>query len=81
MGKSTLKMRLERSGRHGKAVTVLFELGLDPRGQKELLRELQRACGTGGTAKDGRIEIQGDHRDQIHAVLTARGIKIKRAGG
>lgn len=47
----------------------------------DLAAELKRRCGAGGTLKDGVIEIQGDHRDTIVALLVARGWKAKRAGG
>lgn len=76
-----MKMRLEKSGRGGKAVTVLFELGMAPEQGKELQKKLQKACGTGGTYKEGRIEIQGDFRDRIEAELAQLGFKVKRAGG
>jgi translation initiation factor 1 len=46
-----------------------------------LASELKRRCGTGGTAKDGVIEIQGDHRDLLVAELEQRGYTVKRAGG
>jgi translation initiation factor 1 len=75
------KIRLERGGRGGKAVTVIFELSLPEAEQKTLLRDLQKACGTGGTLKNGTIEIQGDHRDKIEAALQAKGLRVKRAGG
>lgn len=75
------KMRLEKSGRGGKAVTVLFELPLDEAGLKELLKVLKTKCGTGGALKDRTLEIQGDQREKIEAVLAERGLKVKRAGG
>lgn len=75
------KMRLEKSGRKGKAVTVVFNLALPEAKLRDLLRDLQKACGTGGTLADGNIEIQGDHRDRIEALLRERDINVKRAGG
>ncbi|MHB2018581.1 MAG: stress response translation initiation inhibitor YciH [Candidatus Xenobia bacterium] len=75
------KIRLEKAGRHGKAVTVIFELGISEAERKELLKALKTECGTGGTAKEGTLEIQGDHRDRIEARLKALGYKVKRAGG
>ncbi|GMU57913.1 MAG: hypothetical protein AMXMBFR33_70590 [Candidatus Xenobia bacterium] len=75
------KMRLEKSGRGGKAVTVLFELPLDEAGLKELLKTLKTRCGTGGALKGQTLEIQGDHREAIEKLLGERGIKVKRAGG
>lgn len=80
-GKGPAKMRLEKSGRGGKAVTVLFELPLDEAGMKELLKVLKTRCGTGGALKDRTLEIQGDQREKIEAVLAERGLKVKRAGG
>jgi translation initiation factor 1 len=75
------KIRLDRSGRKGKAVTVVFNLGLAEPALRDLLRDLQKACGSGGTVADGQVEIQGDHRDRIEARLNERGIRVKRAGG
>lgn len=80
-GRGPAKMRLEKSGRGGKAVTVLFELPLDEAEMKELLKALKTRCGTGGALKDGKLEIQGDQREKIEAVLSERGLKVKRAGG
>lgn len=77
----TAKVGRETAGRKGKGVTTVFELGLDEAGLKELATRLKTACGTGGTAKDGRIEIQGDHRDKIAAELEKLGYKVKRVGG
>jgi predicted translation initiation factor SUI1 len=62
-------------------VTVVSELPLNDDELKELATRLKNKCGTGGTAKDGRIEIQGDHRDKIAQELEALGYKVKRAGG
>jgi len=75
------KMRLEKSGRGGKAVTVLFELGMGEAQLKELLKELKTRCGCGGALKGDTLEIQGDHRDKIEEVFRAKELKIKRAGG
>jgi translation initiation factor 1 len=46
-----------------------------------LARELKQRCGSGGTVKEGRVEIQGDHRDTLVAELTRRGYRVKRVGG
>jgi len=46
-----------------------------------LAKELKTACGTGGTVKDGALELQGDHRPRVEAVLDARGLRSKRSGG
>lgn len=77
----TAKVGRETAGRRGKGVTVVWELGLNETALQELAGKLKAKCGTGGTAKDGRIEIQGDHRDRIVAELEAMGYKVKRAGG
>ena len=80
-GKGPSKMRLEKSGRGGKAVTVLFELGMPEAQLKDLLKELKTRCGSGGALKGDTLEIQGDHRDSIEKLFAAKGMKIKRAGG
>jgi predicted translation initiation factor SUI1 len=77
----TAKVSRETAGRRGKGVTVVSELPLTGDQLKELATKLKNACGTGGTAKDGRIEIQGDLRDRVAAELEKLGYKVKRAGG
>ncbi len=77
----TAKVGRETAGRRGKGVTTVFDLALSEADLKELATTLKEKCGTGGTAKDGRIEIQGDHRDRIVAELEKLGYKVKRAGG
>ena len=75
------KVGRETAGRHGKGVTTIFELALGEAELKELATKLKNLCGTGGTAKDGRIEIQGDHRDKILEYLLGLGYQAKRSGG
>lgn len=77
----TVKVSRETAGRRGKGVTVVSDLPLNEEQLKELATQLKNKCGTGGTAKDGRIEIQGDHRDKLAAELEKLGYKVKRAGG
>jgi translation initiation factor 1 len=77
----TVKLSRETAGRKGKGVTVVSELPLGEDALKELATKLKNACGSGGTAKDSRIEIQGDHRDKLTAELEKLGYKVKRAGG
>lgn len=77
----TVKVSRETAGRRGKGVTVISGLPLAGDQLKDLATKLKNACGTGGTAKDGRIEIQGDLRDRIAAELEKLGYKVKRAGG
>ena len=74
-------IKMRREMRRGKPVIVLFELGMDPEQQKELLKAIQKSCGAGGSLKDGQIEVQGDHREKIETLLAERGLKVKRAGG
>jgi len=71
----------ERKGRAGKTVTVVRDLQLAPDDLRELARRLKQACGSGGTIKEGTIEIQGDHRDKVAASLRALGYKTKFVGG
>jgi predicted translation initiation factor SUI1 len=77
----TVKLSRETAGRKGKGVTVVSELPLSEDALKELATQLKNKCGTGGTAKDGRIEIQGDHRDRLQEELEKLGYKVKRSGG
>lgn len=77
----TAKLSRETAGRRGKGVTVVSDLGLTDAELQALATTLKQKCGTGGTAKDGRIEIQGDHRDRLAAELEKLGYKVKRAGG
>jgi len=77
----TIKMRLEKNGRGGKTVTVLFELPPNEAYFKDLEKKLKALCGTGGAFKEMRIEIQGDHRDKMKAYLEKIGFKVKNAGG
>ncbi len=76
-----VRVRRETGGRGGKTVTAIRGIGLAEPKLRELAGELKRLCGTGGTAKDGVIEIQGDHRDKIVAALQQRGYRVKLAGG
>ena len=77
----TAKVGRETAGRRGKGVTTIFDLTLGEAELKELATKLKNLCGTGGTAKDGRIEIQGDHRDKILEYLLGLGYRAKRSGG
>jgi translation initiation factor 1 len=68
-------------GRGGKVVTLIKNLHLSPDDCKALAKHLKQTCGSGGTVKDGVIEIQGDHRETIAAALRELGYKTKMAGG
>ena len=80
-GDGIVRVRREVKGRRGKTVTTISGVPLPSDELRELAGELKRCCGTGGSAKDGVIEIQGDHRDALIAELSARGYTVKRAGG
>jgi translation initiation factor 1 len=64
-----------------KVVTTIFDVPLDENGLKEPAATVKQRCGTGGTVKDGRIEIQGDQRERIVLELEKLGYKVKRVGG
>lgn len=80
-GDGIVRVRREVQGRHGKTVTTISGVPLASDALRDLAGELKRRCGTGGTAKDGVIEIQGEHVETLMAELTARGYRVKRAGG
>jgi translation initiation factor 1 len=71
----------ETQGRAGKGVTVITGLGLAPAELDSLARALKQRCGSGGTVRDGVIELQGEHRDAVVAELARRGIEARRSGG
>jgi translation initiation factor 1 len=70
----------ETKGRRGKGVTIVSDAPLDETGLQELAAKLKQRCGTGGTVKDGRIEIQGDQRERLTAELEKLGYRVKRVG-
>jgi translation initiation factor 1 len=76
-----VRVRRETKGRRGKTVTTIDGIPLPDDELRSLGSELKRRCGTGGSVKDGVIEIQGDHRDTLVAELEGRGYTVKRAGG
>jgi len=76
-----VRVRRETSGRKGKGVTVIRGAPLGERQLAGLAKELKRLCGSGGTVKQGAIEIQGDHVSKVIDALQARGWVVKRAGG
>jgi translation initiation factor 1 len=76
-----VKIRLEKNGRGGKIVTVIFNLTFDAAAAKEHKQALQGKFGCGATMKEDRLELQGDFADRALAYFTDLGIKAKRAGG
>lgn len=78
---AAVRVGLESKGRGGKKVSVISGLPLSDSELDDLTTKLKRSCGTGGTFKDGQIEIQGDHRDKLMTELGKLGYKPKRKGG
>lgn len=80
-GDGVARVSRETKGRGGKSVTVVKGLALDGAALNTLGKQLRTACGSGGTVKDGVIEIQGEHCDRVMDALQKQGIRAKRAGG
>jgi len=68
-------VRMERSGRGGKEVTVIDQLTLDDAGRQSWLKALKESLGCGGTIEGATLVLQGDHRERLRAILTARGVR------
>ena len=71
------KLRLEKKGRGGKAVTVVYDLPRNAAFLKELSQDLKRACGTGGTVVDDTVELQGDLRNRVREFLQKKNFLVK----
>jgi len=80
-GDGIVRVSLDTKGRKRKGMTVIKGVALDADALAQLGKQLKSACGSGGTTKDGVIEIQGDHRDTVIAALQKQGMTVKRAGG
>ena len=76
-GRVTAKLRVEKTGRGGKVVTVVYDLPRNAAFLKALMQELKRSCGTGGTATEDAIELQGDLRDRVRELLLKKGYLVK----
>ena len=81
IGDGIVRVSRETKGRAGKGVTLVRGLALDPLALMTLGKQLKAACGSGGTVKDGVIEVQGDHCDLVMEALQKQGHAAKRAGG
>jgi translation initiation factor 1 len=71
------KLRIEKAGRGGKTVTVVYGLPRNDVFLRDLAKDLKRACGTGGTATDEGVELQGDIRDRVRELLVKKGFLVK----
>ena len=71
------KLRMEKKGRGGKTVTVVFDLPNNAAFLKDLSQELKRACGVGGAATEDGVELQGDLRERVRELLLAKGFRVK----
>ena len=80
-GDGVARVSRQSKGRGGKTVTLVKGLALDPVALAVLGKQLRTACGSGGTVKDGVIEVQGDHCDRIMEELKKFGHQVKRSGG
>ena len=80
-GDGFVRVGRETKGRKGKGVTVVTGLPLADDELAKLATRLKKRCGSGGTLRDGVIEIQGDHRDRLVAELDGLGYQVKRSGG
>lgn len=80
-GDGIVRIRRETKGRKGKGVTTISGIQKTEAELKELAKQLKQLCGSGGSVKDGTIEIQGDHRDQAKGFLEKQGFTVKLAGG
>lgn len=81
VGDGIVRVSRETKGRAGKGVTLVKGLALDAAALIALAKQLKAACGSGGTVKDGVIEIQGDHCERVIEWMQRDGRTVKRAGG
>lgn len=81
VGDGVVRVGRETKGRKGKGVTVITGLILDQDGLRQLATRFKQLCGSGGTVRDGIIEIQGDHREKLIDELRRQGWNVKQAGG
>lgn len=80
-GDGIVRVSRETKGRKGKGVTLVTGIPMSESDLKAYAKVLKARCGTGGTVKDGVIEIQGDQRDVLVPLLQDKGWTVRRAGG
>ena len=80
-GDGIVRVSRETKGRKGKGVTIVSGLQMTEKELKVLAKELKKKCGSGGTVANGKIEIQGEHRDKLVDLLAKKGFTVKRVGG
>lgn len=80
-GDGIVRLSRETKGRKGKGVTLVTGIPMDEKELKAYAKVLKAKCGTGGTVKDGVVEIQGDQRDVLVPLLEQKGWVVKRSGG
>lgn len=80
-GDGVVRVSRQTKGRGGKSVTLVTGLALDAAALALLGKQLRTACGSGGTVKDGVIEVQGDHCELVMEALKKHGHHPKRSGG
>jgi translation initiation factor 1 len=81
LGGGSVRVSRESKGRGGKTVTLVRGLVLDEASLAALGKRLRSACGGGGTAKDGVLEVQGDHAERVIELLKAEGFAARKSGG
>lgn len=81
VGDGIVRVSRESKGRGGKVVTLVKGLALDDGALTLVAKQLKAACGSGGSVKDGVVEIQGDHIERLLGVLQSQGYRVKRSGG
>lgn len=81
VGDGIVRIQRQTNGRKGKGVCLITGLDMDDDALGRLSVELKKKCGSGGSVKQGIIEIQGDKRDLLKQLLEAKGLKVKLAGG